>query len=203
MMPRAGSAFLLLLAAGPAVPSEFPDAKSPLAAAQAEAEPQAVLAYVPGRPTPMEIRTDGPSVSLPQGAGCLLTREATSGAPASRCLGCHGGSIREHASHPVDVDYEGSPGQATGVLRTLREAIARGAFLPDGKVRCTSCHDGRSRFRYRLAIPPGSEIRPAIRLDDPRTFEPAAGPGGGLAALLADRPKVAARPLCLSCHPMD
>ncbi len=203
-MPRAGSAILLLLAAMPASPSEVTDPERTLAsqggAPVAGTEAQEPRPYVRALPTPMEIRVDGPGPATD--IGCALARPASGRASARECLACHGGSVREHSSHPVDVDYEGSRGRLTGTLRPLREAVARGAFLPEGVVRCATCHDGRSRFRYRLAIPPGSEIRPSVRGHAPE------GDGAPAdAARLADLATVAdgfaVRPLCLVCHPMD
>ncbi len=187
-------------------------------------------------PLPMEIRTGGgsfeldrpaaaerpanrvepsePSSGSERPAGCMLPRDGSDGASPRQCLGCHGASIREHTSHPVEVDYEAGGRAASGMgsLRPLGEAVRRGAFLPDGKVRCVSCHSGRSRWRYRLAIPADAEVRPAVHPGDARTYEsafPAAVPAAAgfsarqRAAMLPDGFEVGVKPLCLSCHPMD
>ncbi len=191
--------------------------------AEAAAEQPRTYA-TPSAPVPMEIHTGparvavaAPAAAPAEGAstesafGCVLPREGSHRATVSQCLGCHGRTMGEHTGHPVEVDYEQSRayGASPGHLRPLAEAVQRGAFVPDGKVRCVSCHDGRSRYRYRLAIPPGAEIRPAVRPSDPRTYDVSLAPrvaaraAGAQQMALPDGYEVSAKPLCISCHPMD
>ena len=38
-------------------------------------------------------------------------------------------------------------------LRDQAEVVGRGALLPDGFIRCTTCHDARSQSKFKLSIP--------------------------------------------------
>jgi len=178
----------------------------------AEATPPPELGAF-ARPVPMEIRTaPGDNADGARSMGCVLLRDGSDRVTPSQCLSCHRGTAHVVAGHPVEVDYESARARV-GVLSRLRptgEAVRRGAFLPEGKVRCVSCHDGRSQFRYRLALPEGAEIRPAVRPGDPRTYEsPEASvtvirvAASGRAAASAESQEAAVKPLCLTCHPMD
>ena len=230
-------ALAALLLAAPAAGSESERALYRIYQARAaqdvaEAEAQGPRFATPSAPVPMEIRTGASNVAIaaPRAAaagaasggapaerslGCMLPRDGSHAATTGQCLGCHGQSMGEHSGHPVEVDYEDArvrSGSQRGHLRPIEEAVRRGAFVPDGKVRCVSCHDGHSRWRYRLAIPPDADLRPAVRASDARTYDPApatraaaASPlaARAQAAALPDGTEVSARPLCLSCHPMD
>ena len=132
--------------------------------------------------------------------GCLLRRPGGELAAADACLHCHVGG---HAadSHPVDLDYARARSHAAGLLRPEAEVVARGGFLPDGKVRCATCHDARSPWAHHVVLPPGAVARPAVDQADPRTYAGAdplrpAGP-------LPPGTEVATRPLCLLCHALD
>jgi Cytochrome c7 and related cytochrome c len=160
---------------------------------------------------PVEVRTEASDATGPAPTGeetCLLQREVSSQANSARCLSCHGGTFGRHTSHPVDVDYEAAGRRWNGSVRAMDEAVRRGAFLPEGQVRCTSCHDGRSTFAHHISLPPGVEVRPAVHLSDPRTYETesraVARVGSRLgSAQVPEGYEVAVRPLCLACHPMD
>jgi hypothetical protein len=166
-----------------------------------------------GVPVPMEIRTaSGGGPDAARSMGCLLLQDGSERLTSSQCLGCHRGEIHEGSGHPVEVDYDSSWARVgvRGRVRPTQEAVRRGAFLPDGKVRCVSCHDGRSVVRYHLALPPGAEIRPAVHAGDSRTYEQSQAivPVVRVAAIgrqpaSAERQEAAVKPLCLTCHPMD
>lgn len=100
----------------------------------------------------------GGDVAVPTGV-CELGRADRGRTPAVRCMGCHDGSagpgveFRMRAGgpgfdHPVDVDY------GSAALRDPR--LVAGAQLPrelvlvDGRVACTTCHDGASTERAHV-----------------------------------------------------
>lgn len=92
---------------------------------------------------------------------CELSRPALTRMTSRQCLGCHDGSVGVHAdvgladplggSHPVDLDYEAvrlSKASTLVPAALLPAAIA----LDDGKVTCTSCHDGASAEPHRTSL---------------------------------------------------
>ncbi|MBI5071132.1 MAG: hypothetical protein HZB56_23190 [Deltaproteobacteria bacterium] len=138
---------------------------------------------------------------------CGLVRPGSETATTADCLACHGGSgpgVQLHTSHPVDIDYERARYRPNSSLRPMAEAVKRGVFLPEGQLRCLTCHDARSPWRYRLALPPGAPVKSAVRPGDPRTYDPARAserpvphPDASLPA--ADR-DASPTPLCKLCH---
>jgi hypothetical protein len=135
----------------------------------------------------------------PASPECGLLVPGSESATIADCTRCHTGS---GSGHPVGLDYarEGGAPRGHGIpLRTASEAISRGAFLPGGELRCTTCHERRSPWRFKLAIPPGARVRPAVNPRDPATYDPAA------AAPAAPRAgdAVGTKPLCLLCHALD
>jgi len=92
-------------------------------------------------------------------------------------------------------------------LRAVSEVVARGVFLPDGEIRCVTCHDGRSPWKYGIALPPGAKAKPGVNPRDPTTYEE----GPALAArereLHTSNERyslvVGTKPLCLVCHAFD
>jgi len=129
-------------------------------------------------------------------ASCPFLAGNSSGTSSQDCMSCHG----LHQTHPVDIDYAQSAQRRPGFFRTPDEVVRRGVFLPDGQVKCTTCHDPRSGWKYRLALPPGAAARPAVDLGNPATYERSRN-----AAVAAPRPgsAVTPTPLCLSCHAYD
>lgn len=132
-------------------------------------------------------------------AGCILFTDRAATATSQECLACHesgtGGATALRRCHPVELAY--APSTDTR-FRSVDEVIRRGVFLPDGKLRCVTCHDGASPWEFALALPPGATATPAVDPRDPRTYDPAyerAAPQPG------DR--VSPRPLCLVCHAFD
>jgi hypothetical protein len=152
---------------------------------------------------------------LDTGSGsCALVLSDSDLAKTEHCVSCHGGGRigpQFHTSHPVDVDHEMARMRPGSALRPASEVVKRGLFLPDGKVRCTTCHHGRSQFRYRLAIPASAEIRDAVDHRDPRTYDPelrARQPRQRMTAAVAQRAlppgtEVSPTPLCKVCHGFD
>jgi hypothetical protein len=133
---------------------------------------------------------------------CELLLPGSGTAATRKCLACHdggGAGTPLHATHPVDVDYARAAGRAPFAYRRAEEAVARGVFLPEGMVRCTTCHDGRSRWKYRLALPPGAIPRPAVDPENPATYEGQGRP----TAPLPPGSDVGRKALCLGCHALD
>ncbi|BDG09261.1 hypothetical protein [Anaeromyxobacter paludicola] len=130
-------------------------------------------------------------------ARCSLLVAGREAAAADDCLVCH----ELHRTHPVDFPYPYPAFSRSPSLRTPDEAVRRGVFLPDGMIRCGTCHDGASPYRYRLAIPPGAQVAPAVKV----------GPVTAASSRRATRATAPApasgdvtpTPLCLSCHAYD
>jgi hypothetical protein len=127
------------------------------------------------------------------------------------CTKCHGqGRASPGSNHPVDIDYASavarSAGSAMG-LRPLSVVVSRGVFLPDGQIRCVTCHDGRSPWKYGIALPPGATVTPAVNPRDRSTYEdgPALRAREAKLASSAERHSipVGTKPLCLACHAAD
>ena len=108
----------------------------------------------------------GVARAAPEGRGdseqadetCELARVDRARTPARACLSCHDGSVAASSipaptlgtSHPVGIDYAAARARAPD-----RYAAALPADLPlvDGRIACTTCHDGAATDRYRLARP--------------------------------------------------
>jgi hypothetical protein len=138
------------------------------------------------------------------GPECDLLLPGSESAALGDCLRCHADQASSHAGsrHPVGLDYARAHAAQRGhglPLRSPEEAVRRGAFLPGGELRCTTCHERRSPWRYRLAIPPGASVRAAVDPRDPATY----GPAPGRAAAPRPGDAVGTKPLCLLCHGLD
>ena len=129
---------------------------------------------------------------------CALFQSDSAAAPAASCLSCHANT--GPGNHPVDIDYAAAA-RAGSSLRTPEEVVRRGVPLTDGQVRCTTCHDARSPWKYRIALPPGATARPAVNPRDPTTYDPVLRRVHTAAPQPGD--EVSAKPLCLACHAMD
>jgi hypothetical protein len=125
-------------------------------------------------------------------SGCALSAPGSQSLPSASCLPCHA----EHqgmGNHGVDVPYAGA---REPDFRPAQEVARRGVRLPGGEVRCTTCHDGASPWKYRIALPRGVRPVRAVNPRDRSSYEqqpPLAQPGD----------EVAVKPLCLACHALD
>ncbi|HEY6909672.1 MAG TPA: hypothetical protein VI356_09905 [Myxococcales bacterium] len=132
---------------------------------------------------------------------CLLFKPGADAVPAQTCVSCHRGDTP--GNHPVGVNYAAAQAGSDG-LRPAAEVIRRGVHLPDGEVRCTTCHDGNSPWKHRIALPPGTKPAPAVNPLDPKTYDEAeklkAPP---MPSPLPPETEVSPKPLCLACHMMD
>jgi hypothetical protein len=134
-----------------------------------------------------------PASATSDGPTCLLFIRDAPRVSSQQCMECH-----RSATHPVDLDYGAAQLQRPSSLRPPAEVIQRGVFLPEGQIRCVTCHDGRSPWMHRIALPPGAEARPAVNPHAPATYETT------LATAPRIRPlpgaAVTPTPLCKSCH---
>lgn len=130
---------------------------------------------------------------------CLLDHPDANSATAGACLACHAG---RGPDHPVDLDYAAASAAAPRRYRPAAEVIRRGVLLPDGMLRCVTCHDPRSPWASRIALPPGAPAIPAVNPRDPSTYE-GEGRNWRIATAVEPPPRgtaVTASPLCGACH---
>ena len=128
-------------------------------------------------------------------AGCLLFTDRARTSRSADCLACHGrGGTAEQrrACHPVAIDYAGAS-KPRASLRSICEVVRLRVFLPDGELRCVTCHDASSPWAHAVALPPGAT--PALAADVARPRAPGRPPSPPVPG---DR--VDPKPLCLACH---
>lgn len=99
---------------------------------------------------------------LVDGEVCTLARIDRARTPSSYCLGCHDGTIapsvtrfseiRHDRSHPVGTDYAAIQATGFGALRPPAE-LDPALVLVDGKLECTTCHDGDAPSPSHTALP--------------------------------------------------
>ncbi len=84
---------------------------------------------------------------------CTLAIADRAHTPSSRCLACHDGSAARSlgASHPVEVSYVAAA--TTAGATALPSAPPPELPLVEGRVACTTCHDGRAPLPARTALP--------------------------------------------------
>jgi hypothetical protein len=148
-----------------------------------------------------------PAASQP--VTCALDTNGSDSASTQECLRCHssvdGGPI--HGNHPVDLDYAAAEGEAgrSGTLRPVGEVVRRGVLLPDGKLQCVTCHDARSPWAAKIALPPGSVAVPALNPRNPSTYEDRdrLRTTGPVAQPPPPGTAVSSTPLCIACHALD
>lgn len=146
-------------------------------------------------------------------SGCALDQPGSDRLTSESCSSCHVGGRAVHGTgHPVDVDYASAAAASASsggmALRPMEEAVRRGVLLPEGQVRCVTCHEARSPWKYHLAIPPGAELSLSVNPRDPATYEE--GPmreqqlaEARAAAAAGKRVEIGTKPLCLACHAAD
>jgi hypothetical protein len=122
------------------------------------------------------------SRARPEASTCRLFELGSDLLESRDCLTCH----PWERCHPVEVVYREAwerrgPGGAW-YLRPESVAVSRGAYLPDGRVRCVTCHDRHSQAGAHLAVPP-SWARESTTEQKGQVVDPGCAP------------------LCLECHP--
>jgi hypothetical protein len=146
--------------------------------------------------------------SLSAAPGCLLLSGAVSSATTRQCTACHANEGSGH-SHPIDVPQEGGRSR---MLRSAAEVVKRGVFLQDGMVTCLSCHDGNSKWKYKIALPSGSQVRSRVVAGRTETYESpvvpvsigVGVPGGPVTvSTYPAGSDVSPTPLCKACHAFD
>jgi hypothetical protein len=99
----------------------------------------------------------------PGGSVCELRGADRATTPSVRCMACHDGGAgqpiefpmggdQDSMSHPVDVDYAATAARHPDRYASPA-ALPREVPLVQGKVSCTSCHDGASPDPRHVAIP--------------------------------------------------
>jgi hypothetical protein len=96
-----------------------------------------------------------------RGEVCELARVDRARTSSLRCVACHDGSSgvpvtigpagAGHGDHPVEVDYGWTASRSPKRYVPLARLPAE-IRLVDGKVTCTTCHDGASPHRGRVAL---------------------------------------------------
>jgi hypothetical protein len=211
-MPTSTFALAAVLALAAGAPKGAPPA--PTSAAEREADLRAFQEY---KSRADRLLASADPMTAPIGEErslCHLGRQMADGATSSECVLCHvgGRGPQLHTSHPIDVDHElvrTGNRAASSTLRPAAEVVRRGVFLPDGKVTCLTCHDARSPWRYRLALPPDGLVRDPVVPGNPRTYDPelrARQQPLTVAAAMKVLPvgtEVSPTPLCKACHSFD
>ncbi len=126
---------------------------------------------------------------------CGLSKPGAERAPAAECMRCHA----LHRTHPVELDYAAAAAREPRDYATAEEVVRAGVFLLDGQVRCVTCHDQRSPWKYKLALPPGAVATPSVNTLSQRELESASRSTRPAVPLPAGS-EVTQTPLCLSCH---
>jgi len=138
-------------------------------------------------------RSDGAA----EPTGCGLLAPGSDAVTSHDCLACHGSFA--HGGHPYDLDLgRWTPTSTGSALRPVTEVHRRGVFLPDGQIRCVTCHDRLSPWKFHIRLPPGSKPTHAIDLRHRATYE---NPASLPAPRAGD--DVGRKPLCLACHALD
>ena len=135
-------------------------------------------------------------------AKCGLVLPGGDAMTTKDCVACHAGGSAEaqiHSTHPVGVDQASARPRGRRrpmQLRSVDEVVKLGLLLPDGKVECVTCHDGRSQWKYRLALPTGAVAR--VRIDPKRYASQGASTGTPDMGAEVDSTS-----LCRACHVID
>lgn len=128
---------------------------------------------------------------------CSFFQPGAEQVPAQQCMDCHG----LHQTHPVDIDYTSASARYPMFYRSVQEVVRRGVYLPNGQVKCVTCHDPQSQWKYHLVVPPGVTPDLAVEAQTPQRIEsskyqpPTSAPPPGSS--------VTPTPLCVACHAYD
>jgi hypothetical protein len=158
----------------------------------------AVLSSIPGVPG---VPSTGATSATATATDCALTASLGAVVPTATCLTCH--SEHANASHPVDLDYASVAYRSNDRLRPLAEVVRRGLFLPDGRLECVTCHDGRSPWAAKIALPPGAPALAAVNPSRRDTYEGRVNWRTATASSVPALPRgsaVTPTPLCAACH---
>jgi hypothetical protein len=142
-----------------------------------------------------------PAVATAASSQCALGASLGDAVTTRACLGCH--AAHAQRSHPVDVDYADAAWKSRGDLRPLAEVVRRGLLLPDGRLECVTCHDGRSQWAAKIALPPGAPALPAVFTNRRESYEGRSNWRTARASAVPALPPgsaVSPAPLCAACH---
>jgi len=86
---------------------------------------------------------------------CMLRWALRDGSDQASCIGCHDsspGRLKRHAgaNHEIGVAYQEASAHSALHLRPAAELPA-GIVLMGGRLACTTCHDGASKTRGKVA----------------------------------------------------
>jgi predicted CXXCH cytochrome family protein len=104
---------------------------------------------------------DAPALADPDPETCGLQRVDRAATPSSDCMSCHDGSAAGAVGfsmraggggmdHPVAVDYDAASARHPGRYAP-RGTLPASVPLVNGRVECTSCHDGASTAPNHVA----------------------------------------------------
>jgi hypothetical protein len=150
------------------------------------------------RPATASPQPASPALAVtPDPNQCALLESDSARATPGECLACH--RRLAHGGHAYDGRYpRAGRGRGPGALRPLADVAVRGLVLRDEQMSCTTCHDGASPWKYRIRLPRGAAVTPAVNPRRPGTYErPESLPPP------RHGDDVARKPLCLACHALD
>lgn len=144
-----------------------------------------------------QLATNGAPSADAAAPGCALLAPGSERSTTAACLACH--DLRR--THPVDLDYAQAAAREPGRYAPAADVVRAGGYLPDGQLRCVTCHDRRSPWRYQIALPAGAVPTPSVAAmrSDPARYpeltvsQPQPLPPGS---------DVTPTPLCRMCHVM-
>ena len=124
---------------------------------------------------------------------CSLDDVGSDQATSESCTRCH----VHRQSHPYDIDYASAAAGHRGEYAQAEQVVRAGVLLPNGEIRCVTCHDRRSPWKYKIALPPGATPSPSVaaRMRDGTFERPGSAP-----ARPAPGSEVTPTPLCKVCH---